>query len=281
MERISFYIPAYNAQNSISYALDSLLRQTHKIDEIIVIDDNSLDKTFDIVKKYDFVKLIKNQTNLGLGFNRNLAIKNCKNDIIGSIDADVELDKNWLEILLGQIEKNNIVMCGGNMIEKKINNKINLWRAKYYSQNWGEIDLDNPPFLFGCNTIQSKKIWEDIGGYDEQLLTNGEDIDYANKIRSISKFKLKYCSKALCEHMQNDNLDSLSRRVWRYHSFGYKIKKPSIYKTLKLSIKQLKFFFNRSFKDLLKFNLYFIYINFIILVNFIKLEHINYKNSKK
>ena len=54
MERISFYIPAYNAQKTISYALDSLLRQTHKIDEIIVIDDNSLDKTFDIVKKYDF-----------------------------------------------------------------------------------------------------------------------------------------------------------------------------------------------------------------------------------
>ena len=138
MERISFYIPAYNAQNTISYALDSLLRQTYKIDEIIVIDDNSLDKTFDIVRKYEFVKLIKNQTNLGLGYNRNLAIKNCKNDIIGSIDADVVLDKNWLETLIGQINKDNVVMCGGNMIEKKINNKINLWRAKYYSQNWGK-----------------------------------------------------------------------------------------------------------------------------------------------
>ena len=119
MERISFYIPAYNAQNTISYALDSLLRQTYKIDEIIVIDDNSLDKTFDIVRKYEFVKLIKNQTNLGLGYNRNLAIKNCKNDIIGSIDADVVLDKNWLETLIGQINKDNVFMCGGNMIEKK------------------------------------------------------------------------------------------------------------------------------------------------------------------
>ena len=281
LEKVSIYIPAYNAEKTIKQTIVSVINQTYKFDEIIVIDDNSSDDTCKIISQFENVKLIKNKINKGLGYNRNLGIKTSKNEIVASIDADVVLNAEWLSTIIKNFRSSESIMCGGKMTEKLIENKFNLWRAKYYSQNWGEMDLDNPPFLFGCNTIQSKKIWGNVGGYDEKLLTNGEDIDYANKIKSISKFKLKYCSKALCEHMQNDNLDSLSRRVWRYHSFGYKIKKPSIYKTLKLSIKQLKFFFNRSIKDLLKFNLYFIYINFIILVNFIKLEHINYKNSKK
>ena len=59
MERVSFYIPAYNAQKTIKYAIDSLLAQTYKIDEIILIDDNSSDNTLDIVKKYNFIKIIK------------------------------------------------------------------------------------------------------------------------------------------------------------------------------------------------------------------------------
>lgn len=281
LKKVSIYIPAYNAEKTIKQTINSVINQTYQFDEIIIIDDNSSDDTCKIINQFENIKLIKNKQNMGLGYNRNLGIKTSNNEIVASIDADVVLDPEWLNTIIKNFQSEDNIMCGGKMTEKLVENKFNAWRAKYYSQNWGQNDLDNPPFLFGCNTIQSKKIWEDIGGYDEKLLTNGEDIDYANKIKSISKFKLKYCSKALCEHMQNDNLDSLSRRVWRYHSFGYKIKKPSIYKTLKLSIKQLKFFFNRSFKDLLKFNLYFIYINFIILVNFIKLEHINYKNSKK
>tara|TARA_B100000214_G_C23892120_1_gene592310 strand:- start:83 stop:925 length:843 start_codon:yes stop_codon:yes gene_type:complete len=280
LERISFYIPAYNAQNTISYALDSLLRQTYKIDEIIVIDDNSLDKTFDIVRKYEFVKLIKNQTNLGLGYNRNLAIKNCKNDIIGSIDADVVLDKNWLETLIGQINKDNVVMCGGNMIEKKINNKINLWRAKYYSQNWGKKFILNPPFLYGCNTLLKKSAWKNVNGYDESLKTNGEDVDFTNRIKSHQNYQTIYQPDAKCYHLQDDDIESLTNRIWRYHSFGYKIKKPSFRKFLKLSIKQSRFFLIRFFKSLIKFDLINIKISFKVLIKFIKLEYKSL-NTKK
>ena len=88
---------------------------------------------------------------------------------------------------------------------------------------------------------------------------------------------MKYCSDALAKHLQDDNLNTLSNRVWRYHSFGYKIKKPSIYKTLKLSFKQIKFFFQRSFQNLIKFEFNFIFINFAFLIKFIVLEYIYYK----
>ena len=143
LKEVSFYIPAYNAENTIDKAIQSILNQTIDVKEIIVIDDNSSDRTSEIVSRYSDVKLIKNETNLGLGFSRNLAIKECKNDIIASIDADVELDKNWLKILMNKLNQ-DIIMCGGKMIEKYITLPTNAWRSKYYSQNWGEKDILNP-----------------------------------------------------------------------------------------------------------------------------------------
>tara|TARA_B100000676_G_C18004847_1_gene803094 strand:- start:979 stop:1557 length:579 start_codon:yes stop_codon:yes gene_type:complete len=192
----------------------------------------------------------------------------------------VVLEKNWAEILLDKLGQNKIGMCGGNMKEKLINNSFNMWRAKYYSQNWGNKDILNPPFLFGCNSMQYKSIWKEIGGYDEELFTNGEDINYSKKINASTNFNLFYSSDAMCYHLQDDNLNTLTKRVWRYHSFGYKIKKVSFFRFLKLSIKQLKFLFQRSIVNLFKLEFSYIFINFCVFIYFIKYEFKNYLKEK-
>lgn len=280
-KKVSIYIPAYNAENTIGDSILSVKNQIYKFDEILVINDNSTDDTDKILNELSDIKIINNLENKGLGFNRNLGMKESSNELVACIDADVVLDKHWLEVMIKNFNEKNDTICGGRMDEKLISNKYNLWRAKYYSQNWGKEDIENPPFLFGCNTIQHKSLWKEVGGYDESLLTNGEDVDYANKIKNSKKFKLKYCANALSEHLQNDNLITLSNRVWRYHSFGYKIKQPSIIKTIKLSIKQIKFFVKRSLKNLASFEFSFIKINFVVLLKFIVLEHKYYKKNKK
>ena len=169
-------------------------------------------------------------------------------------------------------------MCGGNLAEKYTNNVYNKWRSIHYKQNWGNQNIVNPAFLFGCNTIQKKAAWEKIKGYDESLKLNGEDIDYSFRLRREGH-DLFYCYEAKCLHLQNDDLKSLSTRVWRYHSFGYKIKKIGYYRFIKLITKQFKFFAVRSAKALLNLNFKFILINFKILLYFIKFElknvHIN------
>ncbi len=279
-EKISLYIPAYNAEKTIEFSINSILEQTVKIDEIIVVNDSSIDDTVQIVKKYSEIKIINNEKNFGLGFNRNKAILDSKNEIIANIDSDVVLEKNWAEILLDKLGQNKIGMCGGNMKEKLINNSFNMWRAKYYSQNWGNKDILNPPFLFGCNSMQYKSIWKEIGGYDEELFTNGEDINYSKKINASTNFNLFYSSNAMCYHLQDDNLNTLTKRVWRYHSFGYKIKKVSFLRFLKLSIKQLKFLFQRSIFNLFKLEFSYIFINFCVFIYFIKYEFKNYLKEK-
>ena len=140
-EKVTFYVPVYNAEKTIDLCIRSIIDQSYPVDEIIIIDDNSNDKTSELISKYSNTKIIKKEINLGLGHNRKLGIKNSLNDIVASIDSDVVLDKKWLETILPKLKNKNIAMCGGNMIEKYADNKINAWRKKYYSQNWGNKDI--------------------------------------------------------------------------------------------------------------------------------------------
>ena len=279
-EKITIYIAAYNAERTIMDSIKSINDQKIKFDEIIVIDDKSSDNTVSLIKNLKNIKLIENSVNKGLSYCRNLAFKNTSNNIVASIDSDVVLDNDWLKIMLNEIINKNRIICGGNMMEKFTDNKFNKWRAKYYSQNWGETSINNPPFLFGCNTIQKKELWEKIGGYNENLKSNGEDIDYCLRLKDKG-YSTFYCHNAKCYHLQNDSLSSLSNRVWRYHSFGYKIKKISFYRFLKLSIKQINFFIKRSLKDMISLNFNFLIINFRVLINFIYLEIKNVLIRKK
>ena len=117
-----------------------------------------------------------------------------------------------------------------------------------------------------------KNLWKEVGGYNQKLRSNGEDVDYCYRLNTLKKYKSFYSSEAKCYHLQNDDLNSLSNRVWRYHSFGYKIKEPTFYRFIKLIIKQLKFFIKRVTFDLFKFNFVFYNIHFSVFINFIKLE---------
>ena len=107
--KISLYIPAYNAENTIEKCIESVLSQTLKPSEIIVINDCSRDKTLSLIKKFNEIKIVNNIKNFGLAKSRNIALEVSKFDLIASIDSDVVCDKNWLEIL------------HNTMISKKIN----------------------------------------------------------------------------------------------------------------------------------------------------------------
>ena len=279
MIKASIYIPAYNAEKTIQEVLKSVFNQSLPFDEVIVVNDYSKDNTLNCLKQFNDIKIINNKENKGLSYCRNIAIQNSKNDFVASIDADVVLDKYWFEKISKHLN-NDIVLVGGNLKEKYTDNIYNYWRSIYYKQNWGNTNIKNPSFVFGCNSIQNKLVWKKINGYDQELKSNGEDIDYSVRVRGegLSTF---YCHDAICFHLQNDDVEPLSSRVWRYHSYGYKIKKISYFRFAKLVLKQSNFFFKRSLKDLSNFDFKFVLINFVVLINFIKLEFLNVFKNKK
>ncbi|NEO78321.1 glycosyltransferase family 2 protein [Moorena sp. SIO4G3] len=88
---VSVIIPAYNTEQFIEITLQSVLSQTYKNMEVIVVDDGSQDRTAEIVQsiaKQDQRVILLQQPNLGVAAARNLGIKNAKGDYIAPLDAD-------------------------------------------------------------------------------------------------------------------------------------------------------------------------------------------------
>ena len=99
-----------------------------------------------------------------------------------------------------------------------------------------------------------------------------EDIKIA--VEGSSKFRF---TKTI---LQNDNLITLSNRVWRYHSFGYKNSKPSVYRFFKLGIKQLKILLLRYINNIINLNFKYFYIDLIVFILFIIFEFNNILKKK-
>jgi len=278
---ISIYIPVYNGASTIEYALKSIFNQTIEPNEILVIDDCSTDKTFDILKKYEKrITIIRNDTNMGLAFTRNKALNYLKTKYVAAIDADVVLENDWLEVTSSVLTNKRCALVGGKLIEKYTKNKYNFWRSIRLKQNWGNDDVLNPPIVFGCNNLLDRSVFNENCKYDDSnpfYKTNGEDGIFSGKLKK-NNYKLYYASKAICHHLQNDDAKSLSNRYWRYMYYGDGMKKRSFFKILKSILRQVRKTIQWSFNDISKNNFTLVLVNFEILLYF---SHLEFKKNKK
>ena len=104
---ITVYITNFNYGEYIEKSVESVLNQTIKNFEIIIIDDGSTDRSLEILKKYENNKDIKflKQKNKGLNVTNNIALRISKGKYIIRLDADDWLEKNALEVLSNHMEK--------------------------------------------------------------------------------------------------------------------------------------------------------------------------------
>ncbi len=128
MEKVSIIIPAYNEEKRINKVIDSVLKQTYKNIEVIVIDDGSTDKTVEVVKNYDDERLkIFSKKNGGQGKARNFGISVCTGDYLMFVDADDYVDENIVKNLYECLKENNADVSICNLY-KVINNKNVLFK---------------------------------------------------------------------------------------------------------------------------------------------------------
>ncbi|PPS21321.1 glycosyltransferase family 2 protein [Brachyspira murdochii] len=103
MIKISVIIPVYNVESYLRECLDSVINQTLKDIEIICIDDNSTDNSYNILLDYqkidNRIKIIKHKENLGLGPARNSGIKVAIGEYIYFIDSDDYISDNYINAL--------------------------------------------------------------------------------------------------------------------------------------------------------------------------------------
>jgi len=112
MSQVSIIIPVYNTEKYLRQCLESVINQTFKDIEIIVVNDCSKDNCLTIIKEYQLkdnrIILINLKNNVGLGFARNEGIKIAKGNYIVFIDSDDWVKKDYIETLFNSIEKYNL-----------------------------------------------------------------------------------------------------------------------------------------------------------------------------
>ncbi len=123
--KISVIIPVYNSSTYLRKCLDSVVNQTLKDIEIIVINDGSTDDSKNIIEEYT-VKykniIFIDQENKGIGKTRNIGIKKATGEYITFVDSDDYIKENMLEEYYKYAKKHNFDLVIGSYI-KKINNK--------------------------------------------------------------------------------------------------------------------------------------------------------------
>ena len=112
MKLVSVIIPYYKKKNYLENAINSVLKQSYKKIELIIVFDDSDTKYFEILrnkfKKVSKIKFIKNKKNLGVGISRNIGVKLSKGYYIAFLDSDDIWKKNKLKIQVNFMEKNKI-----------------------------------------------------------------------------------------------------------------------------------------------------------------------------
>lgn len=165
---ISVIIPTYNSDRFISEAIESVLQQTKKPDEIIVVDDGSTDDTQQTVEKFGGSIRYIYQENAGPAAARNRGLEAAKGDLIGFVDADDIWLKNKLELQLNLFQQNPV-----NEIVIGLLYRIPLAKTDEILQT--EIEDGEYAASVG-SALMKKSVFEKIGAFDEELRFS-EDID--------------------------------------------------------------------------------------------------------
>lgn len=116
--KISVIMSVYNSERFLREAIESILNQTYKDFEFIILDDNSTDQSIEIVRGYDDIRIrfFQNERNLGLRDSLNKGLGLAKGEYIARMDSDDIADERRFEKQVIYMDNNpNVVLCGGNI----------------------------------------------------------------------------------------------------------------------------------------------------------------------
>jgi glycosyltransferase involved in cell wall biosynthesis len=204
-------------EKTIDFFLKSILRQTKKPDEIIIVDAGSTDKTIKKIKEWQKklpIKLIiKPGANRSQG--RNIAIRNAKYQNIAISDAGCILASNWLKEITKPLENKETFVVAGNyqpIAKTPFQECLVAYTCADIRQK------DKRQFLPSSRSIAfKKKVWKKVGGYPKKL-NYCEDLVFDQKIKRAG-FSFRFSPKAVVYWPQRKTPQGAFKQFYNY-AFG-------------------------------------------------------------
>ena len=148
--RVTIIVPAYGEEVTIATSIKSLVNQTYKNLEILIMDDGSKDNTYKIAKKFEGYykgKTIKVLTKKNGGKSRalNFAIERCSGELVMCVDADSKLDNDAVELMVRYFQDKEISAVAGSVFVSNTNNLLTKLQALEYIE--------------GLNMVRNGQAW--------------------------------------------------------------------------------------------------------------------------
>jgi len=239
MFKISAVIPCYNEEKTIEKTVLSCLKQSRKIDQIIVVNDGSTDATMDVLAKYrSVITIVDMKQNSGnKSHAQQQGIRHTTGDIFIMVDADTELDREFTALIAKDFLHQDVTAVAGYIKSIQHNILTGCREIDYFVGQMiykrAQSYLNYIYVMPGCATAFRTNFFKENIAFDHDTIT--EDLDFTYQTHEL-KQKIVFNTKAYVYTQDPPTLHSYINQMRRWYGGGwqnlrkhYKItfKKPS------------------------------------------------------
>jgi len=233
--KVTVLMPAYNAEKYIETAIESIIDQTYKDFEFIIVNDCSTDSTLDIIERYakqdKRIKIISNKENQKIAQTLNNGLKEAKGKYIARLDADDWSYPERLEKQVNFMEENpDVVLSSGNMeiCDGELNKK-NISNYPLSDKNIRKVFLQYNPTVSPA-MIWRREISEEIGGFSVNTMSEDYmffmDMSSKGEVANLKDVLIKYRvlnTSASSTQMRRAHLSTIQIALTGFLKYGYPI----------------------------------------------------------
>ena len=235
-------IPLYNKEDTIRSTLLSVLAQTRKPREIILVNDKSTDRSLEKIAGFEeHINLINNEVNMGKAQSINKALEQVKTPYVLILDADTVLREDYAEKLMRGFNSDKVVGVSGVVLPTSIKSRTEKARLIEYllatSHKKTQVKLGGVWTLSGCSMMWKTDILRKMGGIPTGTIV--EDMDVSWKAQTLKNengeyYTLSYSPNAISYTDDPKTFNDYVKQIDRWFSVREVIKKnaPKIKKGL-------------------------------------------------